>query len=43
MKFWIGASSQIANMAVLWAQLTVNNVSYGPHAFIMQIRDFKTH
>lgn len=43
MKFWIGGSAQIANMAVIWAQLVVNGVSYGPHPFVSQIRDFKTH
>lgn len=43
MKFWIGASAQIANMAIIWAQLIVQNKSYGPHPFIVQIRDFKNH
>lgn len=43
MKFWIGAAAQIANMAVVWAQVVVKGVSYGPHPFIVQIRDFKTH
>lgn len=43
MKFWIGASAEVANMSILWAQVIVDGKSYGPHPFVLQIRDFKTH
>ena len=43
MKFWIGAAAEIANMSIIWAQLIVNGKSYGPHPFIVQIRNNKTH
>lgn len=43
MKFWIGALASTANMTITWAQLIIDGVNYGPHAFLMQIRDFKTH
>jgi acyl-CoA oxidase len=43
MKFWIGGSAQTVNMSVIWAQVTVNGVTYGPQPFIVQIRDLKTH
>ena len=42
-KWWIGAASKTANMAVVWAQLVVNQESKGVHAFAIQIRDFETH
>jgi acyl-CoA oxidase len=43
MKFWIGAASQIANISIIWAQLIINGKSYGPHPFIVELRDKKTH
>jgi acyl-CoA oxidase len=43
MKHWIGAAAQIANIAIIWAQLVVNGKSFGPHPFIVQIRDKKSH
>ena len=42
-KWWIGAASKTANMAVVWAQLVVNQENKGVHAFAIQIRDFETH
>ena len=42
-KWWIGAASKTANMAVVWAQLVVNQESKGVHVFAIQIRDFETH
>lgn len=27
----------------MWAQLIVNGNNYGPHPFIMQLRDYSTH
>ena len=43
MKFWIGASREVATMAVIWAQLVIEGKKYGPHAFIAPLRDPKTH
>ena len=42
-KWWIGAASKTANMAVVWAQLVVNQENKGVHVFAIQIRDFETH
>lgn len=39
MKFWIGAAAQLATKSVIWAQLIVDGQSYGPHPFIVPIRD----
>ena len=43
MKFWIGAAAQLATMSVIWAQLIIKGEKYGPHPFIVPIRDKKTH
>lgn len=43
MKFWIGAACQIATMSVVWAQLIIDGKKYGPHPFIVPIRDKLTH
>ena len=43
MKFWIGAAAQLATMSVIWAQLMIDGKSYGPHPFIVPLRDPKTH
>lgn len=32
-----------ANHAVVMAQLMINGKSYGPHPFVVQIRDMRTH
>ena len=32
-----------ANYAVVMAQLMINGKSYGPHPFVVQIGDLKTH
>ena len=32
-----------ANHAVVMAQLMIDGKSYGPHPFVVQIRDMKTH
>lgn len=42
-KWWIGSLGKAANHAVVVAQLIVNGKSYGPHPFVVQIRDMKTH
>lgn len=33
----------LANMTLLWAQLIINDKSYGPHIFLVPIRDLKDH
>jgi acyl-CoA oxidase len=43
MKFWIGGAASTASMAIMWAQLVVKDKTYGPHPFIMRIRDANTH
>ena len=43
MKFWIGAAANLANMTVCFAQLYSNGQHYGPHAFIVPIRNIKDH
>lgn len=43
MKYWIGASAEVATMSVIWAQLVIDGKKYGPHPFIVPIRDPKTH
>ena len=43
MKYWIGNCAFVANMCILWAQLVIDNKSYGPHPFVIAIRDSKTH
>ncbi|KAI0808742.1 hypothetical protein GGR55DRAFT_650629 [Xylaria sp. FL0064] len=42
-KWWIGSLGLAANHAVVVAQLMLNGKSYGPHPFVVQIRDLKTH
>ncbi|KAH7123451.1 hypothetical protein B0J13DRAFT_455720 [Dactylonectria estremocensis] len=42
-KWWIGSLGKAANHAVVVAQLIMNGRSYGPHPFVVQIRDLKTH
>ena len=43
MKFWIGAAANLANISVIWAQLFIKGKCYGVHAFIVPLRDKKTH
>ncbi|KAF2117519.1 acyl-CoA oxidase [Lophiotrema nucula] len=42
-KWWIGSLGKTANFAAVMAQLIIDGKSYGPHPFIVQIRDLKTH
>ena len=42
-KWWIGSLGKAANHAIVMAQLKMGNKSYGPHLFIVQIRDLNTH
>eukprot|EP01100_Stratorugosa_tubuloviscum_P003896 TRINITY_DN1945_c0_g1_i1.p1 TRINITY_DN1945_c0_g1~~TRINITY_DN1945_c0_g1_i1.p1 ORF type:complete len:558 (+),score=225.00 TRINITY_DN1945_c0_g1_i1:390-2063(+) len=40
-KFWIGNSSYSANTAVVFANLIIDDINYGIHAFVVTIRDEK--
>ncbi|KAL2410609.1 Peroxisomal acyl-coenzyme A oxidase 1 [Exophiala dermatitidis] len=42
-KWWIGSLGKAANHAVVMAQLYIDGKNYGPHPFVVQIRDLKTH
>lgn len=42
-KWWIGSLGRTANHAVVMAQLFIDGKPYGPHPFVVQIRDLKTH
>ena len=42
-KWWIGSLGKVANHAVVMAQLIVDGKRLGPHPFVVQIRDLKTH
>ncbi|KAJ9639791.1 uncharacterized protein PV06_10877 [Exophiala oligosperma] len=42
-KWWIGSLGKVANHAVVMAQLYMGGKNYGPHPFVVQIRDLKTH
>ncbi|EXX76685.1 uncharacterized protein OCT59_024117 [Rhizophagus irregularis] len=42
-KWWIGGLGRTANHAIVMAQLKSNGKDYGPHPFIIQIRDLETH
>ena len=42
-KFWIGNLGKTASMMVWFAQLYVDDVCYGLHAFLVPVRDQSTH
>ena len=42
-KWWIGSLGRAANHAVVMCQLYIEGKNYGPHPFVVQIRDLKTH
>mmetsp|Transcript_36417 Transcript_36417/g.35287 ORF Transcript_36417/g.35287 Transcript_36417/m.35287 type:complete len:234 (+) Transcript_36417:319-1020(+) len=42
MKFWIGGAYKTSNVSAVFAQLIINGKSYGPHAFVVPIRDSNT-
>lgn len=42
-KWWIGSLGRTANHAVVMAQLIIGGKPFGPHPFVCQIRDLKTH
>jgi acyl-CoA oxidase len=43
MKFWIGGAAKTSNISVIFAQLYIDDKNYGPHAFIVPIRNKETH
>ncbi|CAI2172948.1 9687_t:CDS:2 [Funneliformis geosporum] len=42
-KWWIGGLGRTANHAIVMALLKSNGKDFGPHPFIIQIRDMETH
>ncbi|KAL8711357.1 MAG: hypothetical protein Q9220_004254 [cf. Caloplaca sp. 1 TL-2023] len=42
-KWWIGSLGRTANHAVVMAQLIINGKGYGPHPFVVQVRDLRNH
>ncbi|OQR81062.1 acyl-CoA dehydrogenase/oxidase, partial [Thraustotheca clavata] len=42
-KWWPGGLGKTANFAVVYARLVADNIDYGLHAFLVQLRDLKTH
>lgn len=42
-KWWIGSLGRTATHAVVMAQLIIGGKPYGPHPFVVQVRDLKTH
>ena len=42
-KWWIGSLGRTANHAVVMAQLIIAGKAYGPHPFVVHIRDMRTH
>ena len=42
-KWWPGGLGKTANHAVVMARLFTNGKDYGPHAFVMQLRDTADH
>lgn len=42
-KWWIGTLGRTANTALVMAQLIVRGKNYGPHTFVVPVRDLKTH
>ena len=42
-KWWPGGLGKTCTHAILMARLVTRGVDYGPHAFVVQIRDISTH
>ena len=42
-KWWIGALGLTSNHTLLIAQLIINGTNYGPHPFLVPLRDIETH
>ena len=43
MKFWIGGAAKTSNVSVIFAQLIVEGVDHGPHAFLVPLRNKVNH
>ncbi|KAK6730976.1 hypothetical protein RB195_007444 [Necator americanus] len=43
MKWWPGNLGKSSNHAIVVAQLVISGKNYGPHNFVVQIRDLETH
>lgn len=43
MKYWIGGLAEVSNNALVWAQIVIKGKRYGPHPFVVPIRDRKTY
>ena len=43
MKFWIGGAGKSSNTCAIFAQLYVDGVCHGPHAFLVPIRNKENH
>ena len=42
-KFWIGSAKDVANMAIVFANLLINDQNYGVQAFVVPLRNKKIH
>lgn len=42
-KWWIGSLGRTANYALVMAQLIIKGKNYGPHTFVVPVRDLQTH
>jgi acyl-CoA oxidase len=42
-KWWIGGLGIVSNFALVIAQLVIKGKGYGPHPFLVPIRDLSTH
>lgn len=42
-KWWIGGAGSSATHALVFAQLNVGDKNYGPHSFLVQLRDLRNH
>lgn len=42
-KWWIGTLGRTANHALVMAQLIIKGKNYGPHTFVVPVRDLQTH
>ncbi|KAI0226240.1 hypothetical protein L0F63_003960 [Massospora cicadina] len=42
-KFWPGGLAKFSNHAIVYAQLVIDDKSYGPHGFVVQTRAFEDH
>ena len=43
MKWWPGGLAHTATHAVVYAKLIIDSKSYGPHSFLVQLRDLSNH